>query len=293
MSTSAESRARMLAGLRVTRRRLDVAGISTSVIEAGQGPPLVLLHGGIECGGIYWAPVLALLAERHHVVVPDAPGLGESEPVDRLDVETFAGWLQDLLALTDATQPILVSHSLLGTLAARYAARHGDLLDQLVIYGAPGIGPYRMPAGLVYAAIRFDIRQSARNSQRFERFALLDLEATHERDPGWFEAFDFYTRARARVPHVKRTMRRLVRAETQQIPDHELRRINTPTSLVWGRHDRMAPLRLADRASAAFGWPLQVIEDAAHVPHIEQPEAFVQALAAIESVTTDTREGTT
>jgi 2-hydroxymuconate-semialdehyde hydrolase len=47
-----------------------------------------LLHGGIECGGAMWAPVLAQLAQHHRVVVPDVPGLGESAPLDRLNAST-------------------------------------------------------------------------------------------------------------------------------------------------------------------------------------------------------------
>ena len=117
-----------------------------------------------------------------------------------------------------------------------------------------------------------------RNAERFDRFALLDLDATRALDPQWFEAFDAYTRA-CRVPHVKRTMRRLIGRETKQIVDDELRRITTPTTLLWGRHDRMVPLHLAEHASAAYGWPLRVIEDAGHVPHIEQPDAFVRTLS--------------
>ena len=70
------------------------------VLEGGDGPPLVLLHGGIECGGAYWAPVIAPLAERHRVIVPDLPGLGESEPVARLDAATFADWFAALLRET-------------------------------------------------------------------------------------------------------------------------------------------------------------------------------------------------
>ena len=60
MSAVAAARApreRMLAGLPVDERRLDLAGASTAVLEGGDGPPLVLLHGGIECGGAIWAPV--------------------------------------------------------------------------------------------------------------------------------------------------------------------------------------------------------------------------------------------
>ena len=39
-------------------------------------------------------------------------------------------------------------------------------------------------------------------------------------------------------------------------------------------------LRIAELASAKFGWPLHVVEDAGHVPHIEQPDTFLQALRA-------------
>jgi 2-hydroxymuconate-semialdehyde hydrolase len=277
----------MLAGLPISQQRLVVAGIDTSVLQAGEGPPLVLLHGGIECGGAYWAPVITRLAETHHVVVPDAPGLGESAPVDRLDARTFAGWFEDLLAQTHAERPMLVAHSLLGSVAVRYATAH-DRLSHLVIYAAPGIAAYRMPAGLRYAAIRFSINPTARNAERFERFALYDRAATRDRDAPWFDAFDAYLRSRATVPHVKRTMRRLLGAGTKRIPDDELRRIKRPTTLLWGRHDRMVPLRLAENASEVLRWPLHVVEAAAHVPHIEAPTAFLAALSAIESTTSRT-----
>jgi pimeloyl-ACP methyl ester carboxylesterase len=86
----AEARERVLAGLPVSHRRLDAAGVSTALLEGGAGSPLVLLHGGIECGGAYWAPVITRLVENHCVIGPDAPGLGGSEPIAGLDDETFA-----------------------------------------------------------------------------------------------------------------------------------------------------------------------------------------------------------
>ena len=57
------ARDRLLADLPVTERRVRLARVSTALLEAGDGPPLVLLHGGIECGGAYWAPVISSLAE--------------------------------------------------------------------------------------------------------------------------------------------------------------------------------------------------------------------------------------
>jgi pimeloyl-ACP methyl ester carboxylesterase len=275
------ARERMLAGLAVSRRRLDAGGVSTALLEGGAGSPLVLLHGGIECGGAYWAPVVTRLAESHHVVVPDAPGLGESEPLARLDGPAFARWLRQLIDLTCEARPTLVAHSLFGTLAARFATAHGDALARLVVYAAPGVGHYRMPVALRLVAMRFALRPNKRNAERFERLALLDRERTRRRDPAWFDSFEAYVLSRARVAHVKRTMRTLVKAGTTRVPDAELRRIDVPSALLWGRHDRMAPLSLAEAASTRLGWPVYVVDHAAHVPHIEQPDDFADLLMEV------------
>ena len=266
----------MLAKAPVRERRLRLAGASTALVEGGDGPPLVLLHGGIECGGAIWSPVLSRLAESHHLVVPDLPGLGESEPLDRLDAAGFAGWFGELIRETCSQEPTVVAHSLGGTLAARFAAERGASLRRLVICAAPGLGPYHMPLKLRVVAIRFALRPTDRNAERFEQFALLDRDRTRERDPEWFDAFSAYTQARATVAHVKRTMQQLIKTGTKQIPDSQLRRIEAPASLVWGKHDRMAPLGLGEEAGTRLGWPLHVVEGAAHAPQIEQPEAFLQ-----------------
>jgi 2-hydroxymuconate-semialdehyde hydrolase len=280
-SAGHDARARLLAGAPVTEGKVQLAGVSTAVLEGGDGPPVVLLHGGIESGGVYWAPVLSRLAQGHRIVVPDLPGLGESEPLARLHDEAFAEWLIALMRVTcQEQQPVLLAHSLDGSLAARFAADHGSLLRQLVLMGAPGIGHYRMPLGLLITAIRFDLRPSERNGARFAHWAFLDPDATRQQDPEWYDAFMAYGLSRGAVPHVKRTMRRLIKIGTKQIPDADLQRIDVPTALLWGRHDRMAPLRLAESASSRFGWPLHVVEDVGHVPFVEQPEAFLSVLHA-------------
>jgi 2-hydroxymuconate-semialdehyde hydrolase len=270
----------MLASVPCTSRTLDIDGLSTRVLEAGTGEPLVLLHGGIECGGIMWTPVMAKLASAYRVVVPDAPGLGESAPAPRLDPDAFTSWFEGLLGAMELERPAVVAHSLLGSLAARFAARGGDRLGRLVLYGAPGVGPYRIPTRLKYVAIRFAIRPTERNAERFDRFALLDLDATRQRDAGWFAAFDAYNRAQTRRPHVKRTMNQLIATQTKPIDDAELDGIAVPTALLWGRDDRMVPLAIGESATRRHRWPLHIVDGAAHAPHIEQPDRFLDALAA-------------
>jgi pimeloyl-ACP methyl ester carboxylesterase len=127
------ARDRMLAGLPATKRSLDIAGVATSVWELGDGPPILLLHGGIECGGAMWAPAARLLAQGHRVVVPDLPGLGESAPRPRLDVDTFAAWLAALSRHMGLERPLVVAHSLVGSLTASVAARRSLAANQLVI----------------------------------------------------------------------------------------------------------------------------------------------------------------
>jgi 2-hydroxymuconate-semialdehyde hydrolase len=267
-----------MADLPVEARWLDVGGVSTFLLEGGRGPSIVLLHGGIESGGAYWARVIARLAHTHTLIVPDAPGLGETDPVSRADSDAVHRWLDELIRLTCPEEPVLVAHSLLGSIAARFAIDRGRLLRRLVLIGAPGIGPYRLPLGLLMAAIRSDLRPTERNLERFLPWPFLDPEAVRRQDPEWFRAFLAYMVARQAVPHVKQMMRWLIRAGTVRIADSELRRIEVPTTLLWGRQDRMVPVGLAERAQASFGWPLSVIDDSGHVPFLERPDEFVGAL---------------
>jgi pimeloyl-ACP methyl ester carboxylesterase len=274
------ARERMLAGSPLSAHTYEIAGTTTQVLEGGDGPPVVLLHGAIECGGVVWTPAVSGLVGDYRLIVPDVPGLGESTPMSRTDPDTFSAWLRGLLDRVGVGKPTLVAHSLVGTLTARFAARHSSLLSRLLIYASPGVVRYRMPLGLRYRALRFAVRPTARNFERFQRFALLDRDSTRERDPEWFDAFSEYTMARAHAPEVKATMGRLFTTQAKEISRDELDRIDVPTALLWGRDDRMVPLRMAEAAAARLHWPLFTVEGAAHVPHIEQPQLFVDVLRA-------------
>ena len=87
-----------------------------------------------------------------------------------------------------------------------------------------------------------------------------------------------YALDRFRTPSVKAAMRSLMRQLASAIPSEDLDRIAVPTTLIWGRHDLGVRLNVAEAASARYGWPLHVIENARDDPAIEQPEAFLEAL---------------
>ena len=90
-SVGERARERMLAGIPVSERRLPLAGVSTAVLEGGDGPPMVLLHGPGEFAAA-WLPVLPELVRTHRVIAPDLPGHGASgTPDGPLDADRVLG----------------------------------------------------------------------------------------------------------------------------------------------------------------------------------------------------------
>jgi pimeloyl-ACP methyl ester carboxylesterase len=89
-----DSRTRLLSGLPVTERRLRLAGVSTAVLEGGDGQPLVLLAAEFAA---VWLRVIPDLVATHRVIAPDLPGLGASEVSDGpIDVDGALAWLAGL-----------------------------------------------------------------------------------------------------------------------------------------------------------------------------------------------------
>lgn len=279
--TYSDARRRWLHGAPVDGRQLEVAGVSTAVLEGGDGPPIVLLHGQGGFGGMF-LPVLDDLTTTHHVLVPDLPGLGASTVrTGSLGPDLVMTWLDALLDATCDAAPVLLGHSLGGSIAARYAATHPGRLARLVLADAGGLAGRVRPAPRVMAAlVRFGIRPTQRNAERFATMIMYDHERTwSQAGPGRREVFVEYMIELARTPSIRRANRALLRQlGFPPIPDGDLERIDVPTSLIWGRHDPVMPLSGAQRASERHGWPLFVIDDAAHVPVIEQPTAFLDAL---------------
>ena len=117
--------ARLVEGIPVAARRVDVAGVSTALLEGGAGPPVVLLHGH---GGFAESlgEVIAGLVDGYRILAPDLPGLGRSElRGGQLGPAGTTEWLDRLIAATCATPPILVGFSAGAGIAVRYVLTAG------------------------------------------------------------------------------------------------------------------------------------------------------------------------
>jgi len=281
LSGGSNYRELLLAGLPVTERRLQLAGVSTAVLEGGAGPPVVLLHGQ-GAFAAKWMRVIPGLVRTHRVVAPDLPGHGTSEVTDGpLDAERVFPWLGELMERTCPSPPSLVGHGLGGAIAARFARDQGDRLSRLVLVDAFGLGRFRPSPSFALALIPFLARPTERTHDRLWRRCAFDLDGLRQQMGEPWEPFAAYNLDRARTPSVKAALRILMRQlGVPAIPSADLARIAVPTTLIWGRHDLATRLRIAEATSVSYGWPLHVIENAAADPPIEQPEAFLQALYA-------------
>jgi pimeloyl-ACP methyl ester carboxylesterase len=276
---SADSRTQLLAGLPVAEWRLQLAGVSTAVLEGGEGPPLVLLH---EPGSFaaQWLRVLDELVQTYRVIAPDLPGHGASEvSVGELDGERVLAWVEELIERTCDEPPVLVGHLGSGAIAARFAVKHSDRLRALMLIDSFGLGKFRPSPAFAMALFRYVARPTARSFDGLMNRCTADYGAVRTVLADRWQPFADYTLDCARSPGGKAALRVMMRdLAVPAIPPADLAQISVPTTLIWGRQDPVTRTSVAETASERYGWPLHVIDRAGDDPPLEQPNAFLDAL---------------
>lgn len=143
-------------------RRYAVAFAGGQVVwrRYGDGPALVLLHGG-HGGWQHWARNIRALATRHAVWLPDLPGYGDSDPPPANTLDALVGTtLATLDALIDRAAPIAIAGFSFGALVAAHLATRRGAVAQLALFGPGGHGGARRPRGTLQpwrdAAARHD-----------------------------------------------------------------------------------------------------------------------------------------
>jgi pimeloyl-ACP methyl ester carboxylesterase len=252
------------------------------VLEAGEGAPVVLLHGpGVY--GAHWLSTIPALATTRRVVAPDLPGHGESGLfAGPPDPELWSAWLDDLIECTCAAPPTLVGSTLGGAIAARFAADHGDRLAALVLVDTLGLTEFRPTADFGAALTDYLSAPGRLTYDRLWNQCAFDLAALRDRLGERFDLVKAYTLDRMAAPGRLEALSGVMgQLGVPAIPRDLLARITVATTLIWGRQDRATPLSIAEEAARHFGWSLLVVDDAADDPALEQPEAFMAALQTV------------
>lgn len=117
----------------IKRHMIGVNGIRMHVAEAGEGPPVVLLHGYPETWHA-WRHQWPDLARDYHVIMPDLRGYGDSDKPDvGYDKRTMAEDIRQLVAHFGYDRIALVGHDRGARVATRFAKDHRNVVDRLAV----------------------------------------------------------------------------------------------------------------------------------------------------------------
>ena len=253
-------------------RRVDANGIGTNYLEAGEGTPVVLVHGSGPGVSAYanWRLTIPDLAGEHRVLAPDMAGFGFSDKPGNYSME---GWVQQLDAFLTALQldkVSLVGNSFGGGLALAFAARWPERVDKLVLMGSMGVtfpGAEGLDRVWGYEASIENMR-SVLDFFAFDRTLvndeLAELRFRASIEPGMQEAFS------SMFPAPRQRW-----VESMTTPLEQIAALPHETLIIHGRDDRVIPLdnawqllQIINRAQ------LHVFGRCGHWTQIEHAKAF-------------------
>jgi pimeloyl-ACP methyl ester carboxylesterase len=273
-------------------RFVDVGGLRVHYKQAGAGQPVLLLVHGSFLNLHSWDAVLAPLAEHATVVALDRPAFGLTDrPLhsgqDAENPYSPEGQADLLIALLDALgiqQAVLVGSSAGGTTSLLATLRHAERVKALVLVDAmvySGYAVSEFPAWL-----RPLLDAAAPLWARLVRAAVGTMHDTALRsfwhDPAKLtpEALARY-RQNMQAPHWDRALWELIRASHALNLEGFLETIRMPTLVVTGEHDQTVRAEESVRLARALpNADLVIVPACGHLPHEEQPAAFVEAVRA-------------
>lgn len=274
---------------RAHQRFLRVDGRAVNVIELGEGPPLLFVHG---LGGCWqnWLENLPELARDHRVIALDLPGFGASEmPAEDVSLSAYARTLDGVCAALGVNAAAVVGNSMGGFAAAELAIAYPPRVERLVLVSAAGLQIAELHLDRVLAGLaktRLDLvagfygRWVASHAETVARRTRLRrlMFAGIARHP---EAVPWPLVAEQARGFGRPAFMPALRAMTNYPLRHRLPEIACPTLVVWGANDRLVPVRDADAFARMIPDARKLVyPDTGHVPMLERPARFNSDLRA-------------
>ncbi len=278
----------------IRHEMVKVNGVRLHVARAGQGRPLVLLHGWPEFW-FTWHPIIDRLQDRFELIAPDLRGFGDSDkPTEDLGPADLAADIEALIALLPDAPVGLIAHDVGASVAQVIARRSPDLVAGLFMFNFmyPGIGQrFYTPGHLSYvwhtmfnqSAIAAPLLRGspdgvrlfvthflnlwAYNKEAFDQ-ATVDAYVANMEKPGNLEGgFSYYRGVAA------------LRAREHQ-GNENVEPITVPTAVRWTERDVALDVEWTDRLDEFFtDLDFATFPGAGHFPQRERPDEAAQEIA--------------
>ena len=267
-------------------RFLEVPGGRLRYLAAGEGEPVLLVHGlGGEAAN--WLALAPLLLPGRRLLVPELPGHGGSSPLPAApSLNAYADPLASLLEHEGATPAAIVGHSLGGAIALRLAIRRPETVRAIVLAGAAGISSATRSAryALTITGLLKPGRRIAPHRDRVARSALLRhivFGRWGAADPPALppDVVEAFLAGTARHTDTVSAAKALVRDDVR----YDLDRVVCPALVLWGARDNQLPVSDAFEYARRLRAPLRMIADCGHLLIGECPAACADAITAFLS----------
>jgi pimeloyl-ACP methyl ester carboxylesterase len=250
---------------------------------AGDGPPIVLIHGMLNSSS-HWRSVALELARDYTVIAPDLIGHGDSAaPRGDYSLGAHAASIRDLLAAIGLDRASIVGHSLGGGVAMQFFYQFPQRVERLVLVSSGGLG-HEVTASLRSAALP-GVSPLLAMTIRPRLVGALARGGALMRERGVGAGVYLQAAARALRPLQSAESREAFLQTLRAVIDVHGQRVSAtdrlyllealPTMIVWGERDNTIPLAHGREAHEAIPHSrFETIAGAAHFPHLEEPDAL-------------------
>ncbi len=255
----------------VEQREVTIGTIKTTYLLCGNGEPVIFLHGA-GAGAVTWYPSINTISGNFQVIAPDIVGYGESDKPDApYNRPYFSKWLKDFLKELKISKAHIVGLSQGGAIALQFAIDNAEMVDKLVLVDAAGLGA-KVSFWPLIATIWMNSFPSAMANRFNSRYI---LHKPINRDPN----HSSYSIGVLKYKGGKNAFKQGRGTAVSKISEELLKQIENETLIIWGKDDKLFPVEYGEAAAKIIpNAKLHLIQDAGHLPLMDQPGIFNKIL---------------
>ena len=259
-------------------------------LEAGQGQPVVMIHGGGSHSS-EWISIMKPLASHYHLYVVDRPGCGLTDPINYRGVDYRKSAVDFVRTFMDAaglTQAIFIANSMGGYFSLVFAMEFPERVDKLVLIGAPAGMNHYIPFQLRLLGSR---GLNTILKKTVAKPGVSGLKAIHKQilvsdirniPEAYFKHSSFNHRLSGNLDAFSTMLENVLTLKGWRkdlyIGD-KLHQLKVPVRFIWGSDDAFeGPDTGRLKAEVISDCQFEVVEGAGHCPWLDKPDVCVALL---------------